>query len=108
SNGAIGTFGPSYLSFAQWALSSTRPPQLKAMAIQIMSADRSRTYYPGGSFALDNALTWSYLMTHQEETGAGALLAMLRRRRALAACRPRGRARGLPGGAGVVRRPPAG
>ena len=33
SNGDIGTFGPSYLSFVQWALASTRPPQLKAMAI---------------------------------------------------------------------------
>src|SRR5262249_38558572 len=47
SNGEIGTFGPSYLSFVQWALASTRPPQLRAMAVQIMSADRSRSYYPG-------------------------------------------------------------
>jgi putative CocE/NonD family hydrolase len=39
SNGEVGTFGPSYLSFVQWALASTHPPQLKAMAIQIMSAD---------------------------------------------------------------------
>ncbi len=83
SNGEIGTFGLSYLSFVQWALASTHPPQLKAMAIQIMSADRSRTYYPGGSFALDNALTWSYLMAHQEEAGLGGLLATLRQRRAL-------------------------
>jgi predicted acyl esterase len=58
SNGDVGTWGPSYLSFVQWALASTRPPQLKAMAIQIMSADRSRVYYPGGAFALDNAVTW--------------------------------------------------
>jgi len=50
SNGEIGTFGPSYLSFVQWALASTHPPELKAMAIQIMSADRSRSYYPGGTF----------------------------------------------------------
>src|SRR5262245_16945020 len=40
SNGDLGSWGPSYLSFVQWALASTRPPQLKAMAIQIMSADR--------------------------------------------------------------------
>jgi uncharacterized protein len=83
SNGEIGTFGPSYLSFVQWALASTRPPQLKAMAIQIMSADRSRTYYPGGAFALDNALTWSYQMAHQEDGALGGLLTMLRQRRAL-------------------------
>jgi len=66
SNGDVGTWGPSYLSFVQWALASTHPPQLKAMAIQNMSADRSRSYYPGGTFALDNALTWTYLVANQE------------------------------------------
>lgn len=84
SNGEIGTFGPSYLSFVQWALASTHPPQLKAMAIQIMSADRSRSYYPGGTFALDNALTWTYLMTHQERSRLAGLLAQARSRRVLA------------------------
>jgi len=83
SNGEIGTFGPSYLSFVQWALAATRPPQLKAMAIQIMSADRSRSYYPGGSFALDNTLSWSYLMAHQEEGWWAALQAQARTQKAL-------------------------
>jgi len=84
SNGEIGTFGPSYLSFVQWALASTHPPQLKAMAIQIMSADRSRSYYPGGAFALDNALTWTYQMSHQERSRLAGLLAQARSRRVLA------------------------
>jgi uncharacterized protein len=84
STGEIGTFGPSYLSFVQWALASTRPPQLKAMAIHIMSADRSRSYYPGGAFALDNALTWTYLMAHQEGSRLAALRAQSRSRQALA------------------------
>jgi uncharacterized protein len=83
SNGDIGTWGPSYLSFVQWALASTRPPQLKAMAIQIMSADRSRSYYPGGAFALDNALTWTYLMAHQEGSRLEALRAQSRSRQVL-------------------------
>ena len=83
SNGEIGTFGPSYLSFVQWALAATRPPQLKAMAIQIMSGDRSRSYYPGGAFALDNALTWSYLMAHQEAGRLEGLRAQARSQRAL-------------------------
>lgn len=83
SNGDIGTWGPSYLSFVQWALASTRPPQLKAMAIQIMSADRSRSYYPGGAFALDNALTWTYLMANQERPWLEALRAQSRSRQAL-------------------------
>ena len=84
SNGEIGTFGPSYLSFAQWALASTRPPQLKAMAIQIMSADRSRSFYPGGTFALDNALTWTYMMANQERSRLASLKAQLRSQRVLA------------------------
>jgi uncharacterized protein len=84
SNGEIGTFGPSYLSFVQWALASTQPPQLKAMAIQIMSADRSSSFYPGGAFALDNALTWTYLMTHQERSRLAALVVQARSQRVLA------------------------
>lgn len=84
SNGEIGTFGPSYLSFVQWALASTQPPQLKAMAIQIMAADRSRSYYPGGTFALDNALTWTYLMAYQERSWPARLQMQSRSQRALA------------------------
>src|SRR6266700_504829 len=82
SNGEIGTFGPSYLSFTQWALASTRPPQLRAMAIQIMAADRRRSWYPGGSFALDNALTWTHIMANQERGRLAGLRAMRGRRRA--------------------------
>src|ERR1700759_1431706 len=62
SNGELGTFGPSYLSFTQYALASTRPPQLKAMAIAVWGADRRAGYYPGGSFALDRALSWTWGM----------------------------------------------
>lgn len=80
SNGDLGTFGPSYLSFTQWALASTRPPQLKTMAIQVFGAERRGAYYPGGSFALDRALTWTYLVSNQERSR----LAMLRAQRALA------------------------
>lgn len=50
SNGEIGGFGGSYLSFTQWALASTRPPQLKAMAIGTWGAERRALYYPGGGF----------------------------------------------------------
>lgn len=70
SNGEIGTFGPSYLSLTQYALASTRPPQLKAMAISIMTADRRRSQYPGGAFALDSSLTWARLITLQESARA--------------------------------------
>ncbi len=83
SNGVIGTAGPSYLSLVQWALASTRPPQLKAMAIHIMASDRRRSMYPGGSFALDTALTWSYQVSMQERPFLPWLVSFVRTRRAL-------------------------
>ena len=79
SNGEIGSFGASYLSFTQLALASTKPPQLKAMAIAVWAAERRAATYPGGSFSLDRALTWTYLMQNQERSR----LAILRARRAL-------------------------
>ena len=67
SDGTIGTFGGSYLSFTQLALASTRPPQLKAMAVGVWGADRRAYNYPGGSFALDRALGWVFTIEHQEQ-----------------------------------------
>jgi hypothetical protein len=80
SNGELGTFGASYLSFTQQALASTRPPQLKAMSLAVWGADRRAGYFPGGSFALERALNWAYGVVSQQE---GSKLAMLRGRRAL-------------------------
>src|SRR6201986_3615159 len=67
SNGELGTFGASYLGFTQYALASTRPPQLKAMALATWGAERRAGYYPGGSFALDRALSWTYGAVVQRE-----------------------------------------
>ncbi|MCW2936204.1 MAG: X-Pro dipeptidyl-peptidase-like protein [Actinomycetia bacterium] len=83
-NGSIGTFGGSYLSFTQYALASTRPPQLKAMATGVWAAERRAPYYYGGSFALGRALSWPATVENQEEGGRGASLrGVLRARRAL-------------------------
>jgi hypothetical protein len=79
SNGELGTFGGSYLSFTQLALASTRPPQLKAMALGVWGAERRAGYFPGGSFALDRALNWIYNVHHQEQSR----LAMFRAARTL-------------------------
>lgn len=84
SNGEIGTYGPSYLSSVQWALASTRPPQLKAMVIHIMGSEGRRAMYPGGSFALDSSLTWGHLLANQERKGIGSVIALLGQRLALA------------------------
>jgi len=82
SNGELGTFGSSYLAFTQYALASTHPPQLKAMALAVWGAERRAGYYPGGSFALERALSWTYGMVVQQEQSR---LAMFRQRRTLQA-----------------------
>jgi uncharacterized protein len=82
SNGEIGGFGGSYLSFTQWALASTRPPQLKAMAIGTWGAERRALYYPGGGFSLDR-LGWALAIENQERRLA-FVRTPLRARRALA------------------------
>ena len=48
--------GFSYLGFTAWATASTRPASLRALSIQVYSSDRVSSWYPGGSFGLDNAL----------------------------------------------------
>ena len=82
SDGTIGTFGGSYLSFTQLALASTRPPQLKAIAISVWGAER-RTYYEGGAFSLDRALGWAFILENQERPLAFVRIP-LRARKALA------------------------
>jgi uncharacterized protein len=64
-NGDLGTFGGSYLGFTQLALASTKPPQLKAMALGIWAAERRAFNYPGGAFSLDR-LGWAYTIESQE------------------------------------------
>lgn len=84
SNGTIGTFGGSYLTFTQLALASTRPPQLKAMAIAIWGAERRAPYYTGGSFALSRALGW-LATTESQGHGLASLRDVARARRGLGA-----------------------
>jgi len=83
SDGTIGTFGGSYLSLTQLALASTRPPQLKAMALSVWGADRREYKYPGGVFTLEQALGWAATMEYQERP-LGFIRATLLARKALA------------------------
>jgi len=57
-NGSMGTFGGSYMGFTQWALASTRPPHLKAMAVALSTSVRAHSWYPGGSLALEVIIPW--------------------------------------------------
>jgi len=58
-DGSLFLHGPSYLGFAAWATASNRPASLRAMSVQIYSADRVSSWYPGGTFGLDIALPWA-------------------------------------------------
>jgi hypothetical protein len=57
-NGNLGTYGASYMGFTQWALASTKPPYLKAMAVALSTSVRSYSWYPGGSLALEVIIPW--------------------------------------------------
>ena len=57
-NGSLGTYGGSYMGYTQWALASTRPPYLKAMAIALCGSVRRFAWYPGGSYALEIIIPW--------------------------------------------------
>jgi uncharacterized protein len=56
--GNLGTYGGSYMGYTQWALASTRPPYLKAMAVALCGTVRRFAWYPGGSYALEIIIPW--------------------------------------------------
>jgi putative CocE/NonD family hydrolase len=57
-DGRLGSFGASYMGFTQWALASTKPPHLKAMAVALSTSIRTYSWYPGGSLALEVIIPW--------------------------------------------------
>jgi putative CocE/NonD family hydrolase len=56
-DGRLGTTGPSYLGYAQWAISDSLPPGA-AMATKVTSAEFRSVVFPGGGFALGLWLSW--------------------------------------------------
>ena len=68
-SGELSTLGASYLGFVQWAVAADVQPSLKAMVLQVTSADFNHFRFQGGSFNLETSLNWSTMMTMQAETG---------------------------------------
>ncbi|NYV75107.1 CocE/NonD family hydrolase, partial [Streptomyces sp. UH6] len=64
-DGRLGTVGPSYLGYTQWALAADPPPELKAMAVQVGLHDPHAFLHGGGALHLENALVSGVGMTHQ-------------------------------------------
>jgi uncharacterized protein len=67
-DGRLGTAGPSYLGFAQWALALDPPPELKAMSVSVGPHDLAEAGYGQGVFELYNLLMWSDLVVNQERS----------------------------------------
>ena len=70
-NGTLGSYGASYMGFTQWALASTRPPHLKAMAVAMGASVRRFSWYPGDSFALEIIIPWDVGAVSFNKPGSG-------------------------------------
>lgn len=56
-DGRLGTSGPSYLGYAQWAICDALPRQ-SAMAVKVTSAEFKSVVFPGGGLAVGLWLSW--------------------------------------------------
>jgi putative CocE/NonD family hydrolase len=65
-DGRLGTFGPSYLGFVQWALAMDPPSELKASVVLVGPHDFSRVAFRNGVHDLYTWLQWCDLIAHQE------------------------------------------
>ncbi|GAB2775223.1 CocE/NonD family hydrolase [Streptomyces chlorus] len=82
-DGTLGTVGPSYLGYVQWALALDPPPELKAMVVQVGLHDPYALFHTRGALRLENALAVGVGMTYQHQGMAPFLRATLRLRRHL-------------------------
>ncbi|MFI0711210.1 CocE/NonD family hydrolase [Streptomyces inhibens] len=81
--GTLGTIGPSYLGYVQWALALDPPPELKAMVVQVGMHDPHSFFHAGGALNLENALVSAAGITFQHQGLAPMLKASLRLHRRL-------------------------
>nr|WP_107069367.1 CocE/NonD family hydrolase [Streptomyces durhamensis] len=84
-DGTLGTVGPSYLGYVQWALALEPPPELKAMVVQVGLHDPCALFHTDGALRLENALAVGVGMTYQHQGVAPFLRATLRLQRRLRA-----------------------
>ncbi|MEV7866275.1 CocE/NonD family hydrolase [Streptomyces sp. NPDC088124] len=82
-NGTLGTIGPSYLGYTQWALALEPPPELKAMVVQVGLHDPYALFHADGVLRLETALAVGAGMTYQHQGMAPFLKSTLRLQRRL-------------------------
>ncbi len=79
--GRLGTIGPSYLGFVQWAIAADAGEDLAAMSIQVSASQFHGQTYAGSSMSLENVASWMVIIAAQERRFG--LLAMGRALRGL-------------------------
>ena len=85
-DGRLVMWGGSYLGVTQWAVAQEAPEFVKALGLQVTASNiRDAIVYPGGSFALEMALTWLHQLEHQELGWRTVVRAQVRSAKVLAA-----------------------
>jgi putative CocE/NonD family hydrolase len=70
--GVVATWGASYLGFAQWELAAREIPEWKIAVIQDAPSEFAHLFmYPGGGFALGNALGWVQIVDRMFRADGG-------------------------------------
>jgi putative CocE/NonD family hydrolase len=64
-NGRLGTFGPSYVGYTQWAIADV--PELAALATVVTASTFRDPVYAGDAFALFTTLAWASVLQTQTE-----------------------------------------
>lgn len=75
--GALATFGMSYLGYTQWSIAKAAGPELKAMAMQVTLSDFAQMTYAGNSLMLENAWTWTHMMSAMKKGLLGFIVKRL-------------------------------
>jgi len=58
-NGNIGLYGPSYMSFNQWVLADSLPPEVKTLYLSVMGTEQHSLIYMNGMFRPDIYTSWT-------------------------------------------------
>jgi uncharacterized protein len=64
--GPVGTLGPSYLGFVQWAIAADAGEDLAAMSIHVSASQFHGQTYAGDSLSLESAASWLVIIAMQE------------------------------------------
>jgi putative CocE/NonD family hydrolase len=65
-DGRLAMNGPSYMGGVQWAVADAAGPALRALCTHITYSNIASHWYRGGSFALEDTIDWTTMVSEQE------------------------------------------